>query len=224
MRAPVRSFRPAKATERLRAWALNSYNPRQGVPCQTPVHANHPGPETAHLGTRLGTGEKDTSLVAGLHSINSSLVLKPRGSCCAWEFRHDWHAHCCTSTAMSSLSKRSLVVTSLAWLALWGCNNSLPQESNRTEPEHPITEHRTVKAERPTGQLGDDCTSNGASGCLSGICLHTQPDHKSGYFCSQRCNSAAECLPGWTCAFIHPGIQTTLCIPPATRKSSDPRP
>lgn len=63
----------------------------------------------------------------------------------------------------------------LAWMGCQGSPGKSPQEVPARDEV--MTEHRSLQATHPTGRLGDDCTQFGASGCLSGLCLHTRPDH-----------------------------------------------
>jgi len=54
-----------------------------------------------------------------------------------------------------------------------------------------------------TGRLGDECTTNGAGDCLTGICL----DFGSVDLCSARCSADADCSQGgvnYTCCSLTP--------------------
>lgn len=121
------------------------------------------------------------------------------------------------------MSKR-LVIASLFWFFLAGCNNTLQGGSKPAEASDILTEHRPLKADHPDGKLGDDCTEHGASACLSGLCLHTKPGPRSGYVCSQPCASASDCPSRWTCGAIHPASTQLLCIPPVGRNSGHSSP
>jgi len=93
-----------------------------------------------------------------------------------------------------------------------------------SEPEVPVaerevvgrevlTEHRQLRAEKATKQVGDDCTENGASACLSGVCLHVKPGRKEGYVCSRACQGEQDCPGNWRCAQVYPTAEGRLCVP-----------
>jgi hypothetical protein len=93
-------------------------------------------------------------------------------------------------------------------------------EDARREPEiaveqEVLTEHRPLKVERATKQVGEDCTESGSSVCLSGVCLHVKPGRKEGYVCSHSCQSGQECPRNWRCAQVYPTPEGRLCVPPS---------
>jgi hypothetical protein len=110
--------------------------------------------------------------------------------------------------------RRTVLMLGLA-TGLWGgCAKTQP------EPEAPpvvarevLTEHRPLRAEKATKQLGEDCTGPGASACLSGVCLHVKPGRKEGYVCSRACQSEQECPRNWRCAQVYPTPEGRLCVP-----------
>jgi hypothetical protein len=99
----------------------------------------------------------------------------------------------------------------LTWM---GCQDA-PDTASQVAPtrDDVLTEHRPLQAVRPTGRTGDDCKEFGASGCLSGLCLHTKPAPDEGHVCSQRCQSSSECPRDWNCGSPHLGSPERLCIP-----------
>lgn len=108
--------------------------------------------------------------------------------------------------------RRIVVMWGLA-MGLWaGCSN------NQTEPATSgvravLTEHRPLQAQKATKQLGEDCSENGASTCLSGVCLHVKPGREEGYVCSRACQEEKECPRDWHCAQVYPTPQGRLCVP-----------
>jgi hypothetical protein len=105
-----------------------------------------------------------------------------------------------------------MLMLGLAVGAWAGCSK------NQTEPETPVarevlTEHRPLMTEKATKQVGEDCTENGASACLSGVCLHVKPGRKEGYLCSRACQGSQECPRDWQCAQVYPTAQGRLCVP-----------
>ncbi|NMO14732.1 hypothetical protein HPC49_05420 [Pyxidicoccus fallax] len=96
-----------------------------------------------------------------------------------------------------------------------GCGDvRVPETSPAVAPV--LTEHRPSQALAATKSVGEDCTQAGASECTSGVCLHVRPQRESGYVCSQRCVSSAECPPQWRCSQIYPGPNNQMCVPPAS--------
>lgn len=109
--------------------------------------------------------------------------------------------------------------TGMAFLALslWaGCDRSSSEPAEAVSPpkSEVLTEHRALKTETPTRQLGEDCTANGASACLSGVCLHVKPGRQDGYVCSQPCQGPTDCPDRWTCSQVYPTPKGRLCTPP----------
>ncbi len=107
---------------------------------------------------------------------------------------------------------KSQLAVLVAVLALTGCTAGDAQENI-------VTTHRPVKAERATLQVGEDCTLNGESGCVTGVCIHVVADPHTGYFCTTPCQTASQCPGGWICGRI-PGTYSSYCVPPEGRTSS----
>lgn len=104
----------------------------------------------------------------------------------------------------------------LAWLlfpiaASIACGNSVPEAS---PPKPVFTEHRPMQAEKPSKQLGEDCTTFGTSECISGTCFHYKPSPREGYVCSQKCQTDEGCPPLWACTSIYAGESNRYCSPP----------
>ncbi len=98
-------------------------------------------------------------------------------------------------------------------VGVWaGCAKS------QTEPEasaarEVLTEHRSREVGEAAKQVGEDCTENGATACLSGVCLHVKPGREEGYLCSRACQDEKECPRDWRCAQVYPTPQGRLCVP-----------
>jgi hypothetical protein len=75
-------------------------------------------------------------------------------------------------------------------------------------------EHR-IKAfsGKPFRRFGEDCSEYGSAECLSGFCIHTLPDPKRGFVCSEECGPTHECPNAWRCMRLHPQARNQLCIP-----------
>jgi hypothetical protein len=104
----------------------------------------------------------------------------------------------------------------LAWLLLpitasIACGDTV---SEVFPPKPVFTEHRPLKTEKASKQLGEDCTTSGASECLSGTCFHYKPSPREGYVCSQLCQTDEGCPPLWSCTSIYPGEGNRFCTPP----------
>jgi hypothetical protein len=80
-------------------------------------------------------------------------------------------------------------------------------------PQEVLTEHRPLRSEKATKPLGADCTEEGASACLSGLCLHVKPGRKEGYVCSRACQGEQDCPRNWRCAQVYPTSEGRLCVP-----------
>lgn len=98
-----------------------------------------------------------------------------------------------------------------------------PVESSPSE-DAVLTEHRTALAAQATQGLGENCTTHGASECLSGVCLHTGTERDDGYFCSVNCTAAKECPEQWQCAQVYPGVAQRVCVPPSDWKAALAKP
>ncbi len=103
-----------------------------------------------------------------------------------------------------------------------GCAKSQP-ETVAPVAEEVLTEHRPLGVEKATKEVGEDCTENGASACLSGICLHVKPGRKEGYVCSRACQGEQDCPRNWRCAQVYPTSQERLCTPSPTGRESAPQ-
>ncbi len=99
-------------------------------------------------------------------------------------------------------------VLALGWI---GCGQNLESE-NGDQPA--FSEHRVQVSGRATKQLGEDCLKEGASGCVSGLCLHTGAGPEEGYACSRQCTSSAQCPVNWRCVQVYPSDEGWLCTPP----------
>jgi len=80
-------------------------------------------------------------------------------------------------------------------------------------------EHRVSRAALGTKLYGEDCSANGSSACVEGICLHFKPGPDEGWACSRHCSQQSDCagIEGARCRSIYPGGTSTLfCVPPQT--------
>ena len=114
---------------------------------------------------------------------------------------------------MKTIGIVCLVVVAGSWAC--GVNRSPERWAHSDQP---ISEHKVQDVAASGGAtklLGEDCTTYGGPGCASGICLHTRPDRSSGYFCSVRCQSTADCPDNWNCVQTYPGDSSNFCAPPA---------
>lgn len=134
---------------------------------------------------------------------------------CALQLRGDLSltCHCLEPFESESIVSKKLLAG--MWLLVCVSCADKPSAAPAREraQEDVLTEHRPLHAEKATGKLGDDCKQSGSSGCLSGLCLHTQPDPSEGYVCSAKCQSSAECPRDWACGVLHPGTPERYCIP-----------
>lgn len=119
---------------------------------------------------------------------------------------------CLVSVSPGLGSQRRLLVLVLSTVVL-ACNGR-QEEAREDVPSHVFTEHRATLVSAATKELGEDCTRHGASECLTGLCLHTQAEPRRGYICSSTCRSMKECPEEWSCAQLHPGESTRVCVPP----------
>ncbi|PTL76855.1 hypothetical protein DAT35_47120 [Vitiosangium sp. GDMCC 1.1324] len=113
--------------------------------------------------------------------------------------------------------RRIVLMLGLATGVWAGCskNQAEPEVSGAREV---LTEHRPLRAEMATKQMGEDCSENGASACLSGVCLHVKPGREEGYVCSRACQGEQECPQDWRCAQVYPTPQGRLCVPSPSRQ------
>jgi hypothetical protein len=114
--------------------------------------------------------------------------------------------------------KTLLAVGGLLFGIACGVGISTMQSGGDT-PTALITEHRPLVGS-PTRHLGEDCTTYGGSGCISGVCLHAKPARNRGFFCSRRCARRADCPVGWQCPQIYPGPHGHFCVPPSNWTAS----
>jgi hypothetical protein len=90
------------------------------------------------------------------------------------------------------------------------------EEASEDRPRRQVfSEHRFLQATQPTKQLGEDCTTYGASECLSGLCLHYKHNPAEGYACSKQCEGDLECPEDWRCTSAHPTPGSEFCVPPS---------
>ncbi len=75
--------------------------------------------------------------------------------------------------------------------------------------------HFTASVHPATIELMGDCATSGDASCKSGVCLHsTQPRPQSQeYFCSQKCESQADCPEQWACSQVFATPGGGLCTP-----------
>lgn len=102
-----------------------------------------------------------------------------------------------------------------AAVALLGCGRK-PEEATPAQAAPPVAfgEHRMKPfSGTASKQFGADCSEYGPAECLSGICIHTLPDPKRGYVCSEECGGAQPCAEGWRCARLHPQATRLFCVP-----------
>jgi len=108
---------------------------------------------------------------------------------------------------------RWMVVTLGLAAGVWvGCGRT-ENETRTVVDQEPLTDPRAPRAEKATKQLGEDCGENGASACLSKICLHVKPGRHEGYVCSQSCQGDKDCPEGWRCSQLYPTPKGRLCAP-----------
>ncbi|WP_181790751.1 hypothetical protein [Myxococcus llanfairpwllgwyngyllgogerychwyrndrobwllllantysiliogogogochensis] len=88
-----------------------------------------------------------------------------------------------------------------------------------------FSERRPIQASSPSKQVGESCDSGHGTACISDICLHTRPEPGVGYFCTQRCESDAQCPQDWRCGQVFPTKGGELCVPPEgwTGAAAEPR-
>jgi hypothetical protein len=114
-------------------------------------------------------------------------------------------------------------------LASFSCARA-PSEAQSRAYQVPqvFTEHRFLRAapETPKKQLGEDCSTYGASECLSELCFHAGADPSRGHVCSKACNSDEACPEAWTCRSVYPTPGSSFCAPPTewTPKATRSRP
>lgn len=88
----------------------------------------------------------------------------------------------------------------------------------RSEPAAlaPVFSERrpTALGASPTKRLGEDCTTHGASECVSRLCVHAKLQPFAGYYCSVPCLGLEDCPAEWQCVRSRAGTRLGLCIPP----------
>ena len=109
-------------------------------------------------------------------------------------------------------------VVALVGLTL-GCGTTEVESPKGMRPAPPragvLTEHRPQGAGNGSRGVGEDCTGQGGSACLSGVCLHVKPGREQGYVCSQPCQTPGDCPSQWRCAQLYPTPKGRLCTPPS---------
>jgi hypothetical protein len=78
-----------------------------------------------------------------------------------------------------------------------------------------VTEHSFLIAAQSTKRLAEDCTTYGASECMSELCVHYKHDPATGYVCSRPCEFDSDCPAIWRCVSTYPVKGSEFCIPPA---------
>lgn len=65
----------------------------------------------------------------------------------------------------------------------------------------------------PDKDIGEDCSVNRASSCLSGLCVKISGSLDGGWICTSLCTSDANCRPGWACKRTLPDPDGRTCLP-----------
>ena len=65
----------------------------------------------------------------------------------------------------------------------------------------------------PDKDIGEDCSANRASSCLSGLCVKTSASLDGGWICTSLCTSDVNCRPGWACKRTLPDPDGRTCLP-----------
>jgi hypothetical protein len=114
--------------------------------------------------------------------------------------------------------KRSLALLAAVGsvLLVIACGIGLSTRDESSKPGPLFTQHQPLTVPSPTKAVGEDCALNGASVCLSGLCLHSKPDKDVGYFCSKTCTNSRDCPSNWQCVQYYPGSDNQACVPPAS--------
>lgn len=102
-------------------------------------------------------------------------------------------------------------------LALFAAGLSCRMEAEAPPAAQVFTDHKFLKADRPTKHLGEDCTEHGASACMEegAVSFHYKPDPEEGYVCSKPCETTADCPDTWGCLSLYPAPGNSFCAPPA---------
>ena len=128
---------------------------------------------------------------------------------------------------MKASSATTLAFLLFAALCGLGCQKPTGTGANQNsgptgqgEQVHALSEHRVSPTmHAPDKALGDDCTTHGASECLSHLCLHVGGRDK-GYVCSQSCSENASCPTRWRCRSMSLSASQPVCVPPSPEKKS----
>ena len=122
--------------------------------------------------------------------------------------------------------KNRLVVVALLAIVYAGCGSGTASSSSEADPGESNAE--TVVTERhfaapslgflsKSGRaLGADCTSTGAAGCGTGLCLRVAggPARTERFRCTEKCTLGQQICPkGWTCSSTFPSDDAYLCVP-----------
>lgn len=117
-----------------------------------------------------------------------------------------------------------LTIAALLGLQLASCACEPGVDSREMTPEgrrgNVFTEHKFLTAAKATKRLGEDCTTYGASECLSELCLHYKHAPSEGYVCSRQCESDRDCPVDWNCVSTYPAPGSEFCVPPEDWVSS----
>ncbi len=111
---------------------------------------------------------------------------------------------------MKTLGRFLPKVPLLLATAAFACS---PSGSSKADegPELVFSEHKFLKADRPTKEIGEACDTYGASECKSGLCVHAiNPASDRGHVCTMLCSSHRDCPGDWMCA---PITNSLLCLP-----------
>ena len=113
---------------------------------------------------------------------------------------------------MGDCISRSAMV---ACLALVGCGGPTKQDDapglSALRSWSALT---TAGGTTRTKKLGEDCSEQGAAGCLDNLCIHLLPMPDVGHICSRPCLTAADCPDAWNCNSTSIQVQP-FCVPSA---------
>lgn len=101
----------------------------------------------------------------------------------------------------------------------WLCLGMVACDQAPAKSEQVVTDHRFLAANAPARKIGEDCSQNGASICLSGTCVHYLPIYNSGFVCTRACSRDDDCPTNWRCETVG-GPGTDHCLPPQDWKPS----
>jgi hypothetical protein len=106
-----------------------------------------------------------------------------------------------------------------------GCSSNHEEGQLRIERISPLSEHSLLLNQQLSNdigkQVGEDCSIQGKTECVSGLCIHASLERQGGYFCSKTCSVTAECPKDWKCGPISPNeTDVNICLPPKNWKSA----